>query len=82
MEALAKEIPPGFYTSIDEFSAVLPKDATFKPFGELLHSYTVNNGKLLCCHVSVGVQFETQFLVKFCCNHFIGLLAFAFRLKV
>ncbi|KAH3703489.1 histone acetyltransferase type B catalytic subunit-like [Dreissena polymorpha] len=39
--ALSKEIPPGYYTSIDDFSASVAKDATFKPFGELLHTYTV-----------------------------------------
>lgn len=38
---LAKEVPPGFYSNIDEFAASLPKDANFKPFGELLHSYSV-----------------------------------------
>ena len=43
---LAKEVPPGFYTNIDEFTTVLPKDATLKPFGELLHSYTVAKGML------------------------------------
>ncbi|XP_045209831.2 histone acetyltransferase type B catalytic subunit-like [Mercenaria mercenaria] len=40
--ALSKEMPPGYYTNIDDFSAALAKDANFKPYGELLHSYTVD----------------------------------------
>ncbi|KAL4228701.1 histone acetyltransferase 1 [Mactra antiquata] len=41
-EALSKEMPPGYYTNLDDFSAVLAKDANFKPYGDLLHSYTIN----------------------------------------
>ncbi|XP_060573241.1 histone acetyltransferase type B catalytic subunit-like [Ruditapes philippinarum] len=40
--SLSKELPPGYYTNIDDFSAALAKDVNFKPYGELLHSYTVN----------------------------------------
>ncbi|XP_052806790.1 histone acetyltransferase type B catalytic subunit-like [Mya arenaria] len=40
--SLAKEIPPGYYSNIDDFSAAIAKDTTFKPFGEKLHSYTVD----------------------------------------
>lgn len=43
--SLAKEVPPGFYTNLDEFGAAIAKDATFKPYGELLHSYTVAKGQ-------------------------------------
>ncbi|XP_046546607.1 histone acetyltransferase type B catalytic subunit-like [Haliotis rubra] len=42
LPTLTKELPPGFYTSRDEFITSLAKDANFKPFGEKLHSYTVN----------------------------------------
>lgn len=42
MEAVTKDMPPGFYTNLDDYSACLAKDANFKPYGELLHSYTVN----------------------------------------
>ncbi|KAK3612177.1 hypothetical protein CHS0354_016563 [Potamilus streckersoni] len=41
IKILAKEMPPGYYTNLDNFVAALPKDANFKPFGDLLHSYTV-----------------------------------------
>ena len=44
---LAKEIPPGYCTNKDEFVKLLPKDATFKPYGELLHSYKVDTGLLI-----------------------------------
>lgn len=50
MGALAKQIPPGFYTNIDEFSAAIAKDAVFKPYGELLHSYTVTKGRKFGWH--------------------------------
>ncbi|ESO94305.1 hypothetical protein LOTGIDRAFT_232538 [Lottia gigantea] len=38
---LAQEIPPGYYTNLDDFLATLPKEVNFKPFGEMLHSYKV-----------------------------------------
>ncbi|XP_052065182.1 histone acetyltransferase type B catalytic subunit-like [Mytilus californianus] len=44
METVAKEIPPGFVTNKDEFTRLLPKDASFKPYGEMLHSYKVSKG--------------------------------------
>lgn len=44
IETLAKEIPPGYCTNKDEFIKMLPKDATFKPYGEMLHSYKVTEG--------------------------------------
>ena len=46
METLAKVIPPGYCTNKDEFIKLLQKDASFKPFGEMLHSYKVSKGKL------------------------------------
>ena len=46
LDTLSKQIPPGFYSNMDDFSAVIAKDATFKPFGELLHSYTITKGKI------------------------------------
>ncbi|XP_061178259.1 histone acetyltransferase type B catalytic subunit-like [Saccostrea echinata] len=35
-------VPPGFLTSRDAFISSIPKDADFKPFGKLLHSFTVH----------------------------------------
>ena len=46
METLAKVIPPGYCTNKDEFIKLLQKDTSFKPFGEMLHSYKVSKGKL------------------------------------
>lgn len=39
---LSKHLQPGFLTNRDTFIAQLAKDKTFKPFGELLHTYTAN----------------------------------------
>uniref|UniRef100_A0A8C4Q9X8 Histone acetyltransferase type B catalytic subunit n=1 Tax=Eptatretus burgeri TaxID=7764 RepID=A0A8C4Q9X8_EPTBU len=41
VEGKIKEfIPLGYCTGADDFLALLSKDATFKPFGELIHLYT------------------------------------------
>ncbi|KAK2150607.1 hypothetical protein LSH36_399g07001 [Paralvinella palmiformis] len=37
---LSKHLQPGFLTNRDAFISQLTKDKTFKPFGELVHSYT------------------------------------------
>lgn len=42
LETLAKVLPPGYCTSKDEFIKLSQKDATFKPYGEMLHSYKVS----------------------------------------
>uniref|UniRef100_H2MSH2 histone acetyltransferase n=1 Tax=Oryzias latipes TaxID=8090 RepID=H2MSH2_ORYLA len=36
-------IPAGFTSNTDDFTSLLEKEANFKPFGTLLHSYTVHN---------------------------------------
>lgn len=36
-------IPPGFCTNIDNFISSLEKEANFKPFGTLLHTYSVHS---------------------------------------
>ncbi|XP_032821290.2 histone acetyltransferase type B catalytic subunit isoform X2 [Petromyzon marinus] len=38
---LRKYVPPGCCSNVDDFVSLLEKDASFKPFGELLHTYTV-----------------------------------------
>ncbi|OWF35869.1 histone acetyltransferase type B catalytic subunit-like [Mizuhopecten yessoensis] len=38
---LNSKLPPGYLTNKDMFTAYLEKDATFKPFGEMMHSYKV-----------------------------------------
>ncbi|XP_005104677.1 histone acetyltransferase type B catalytic subunit [Aplysia californica] len=38
---LAQELPPGYLTNLDTFKAALSDEATFKPFGEKIDSYTV-----------------------------------------
>ena len=37
--------PANFYTNKDRFIKELDKDTEFTPFGELVHSYTVEKGK-------------------------------------
>lgn len=36
-------IPPGFSCNTDDFISLLEKEANFKPFGNLLHTYKVHN---------------------------------------
>uniref|UniRef100_A0A3B3XYT9 Histone acetyltransferase type B catalytic subunit n=1 Tax=Poecilia mexicana TaxID=48701 RepID=A0A3B3XYT9_9TELE len=36
-------IPAGFTSNTDDFISLLEKEANFKPFGTMLHSYTVHN---------------------------------------
>lgn len=38
-----KIIPAGFTCNTDDFVSLLEKEANFKPFGTLLHTYTVHN---------------------------------------
>nr|CAG4641713.1 EOG090X06NC [Eurycercus lamellatus] len=42
--AISPKLQPGFTTNLDEFLASLNKEQSFKPPGELLHSYTINKG--------------------------------------
>uniref|UniRef100_A0A3B4AA45 Histone acetyltransferase type B catalytic subunit n=1 Tax=Periophthalmus magnuspinnatus TaxID=409849 RepID=A0A3B4AA45_9GOBI len=44
IEGKIREISPaGFTSNTDDFISLLDKDANFKPFGTLLHTYTVHN---------------------------------------
>lgn len=44
MESKIREIiPPGFCTNMDDFVSLLEKEVNFKPFGTLLHTYSVHN---------------------------------------
>ena len=45
MNILNDKLQPGYLTNSDDFIAQLAKDAKFKPFGNLVHSYTVSKGK-------------------------------------
>lgn len=36
-------VPAGFTCNTDDFISLLEKDANFKPFGTLLHTYTVHS---------------------------------------
>ncbi|CAE1300785.1 HAT1 [Acanthosepion pharaonis] len=42
---IAKMMPPGYLTNIDEFVNALSKEDTFRPPGEMLHSYKTENKK-------------------------------------
>jgi len=41
LKPLSEYYQPGYHTNIDDFSAALMKDASFRPFGELQHQYKV-----------------------------------------
>lgn len=36
-------VPAGFTSNTDDFVSLLEKEANFRPFGTLLHTYTVHN---------------------------------------
>ncbi|XP_067004965.1 histone acetyltransferase type B catalytic subunit isoform X2 [Anabrus simplex] len=42
MGQVSKVIQPGYKTNLDDFRNDLPKDASFVPYGELLHSFSVD----------------------------------------
>ncbi|XP_067934833.1 histone acetyltransferase type B catalytic subunit-like [Watersipora subatra] len=44
LRAISKHIPAGFCTNRDTFLALLEQDATFLPFGEIIHSYKRSKG--------------------------------------
>lgn len=44
MESKIREIiPPGFSRSVDDFVSLLEKEVNFKPFGVLLHTYSLHS---------------------------------------
>ncbi|KAG1688814.1 Histone acetyltransferase type B catalytic subunit [Nymphon striatum] len=40
MSIIAEKLQPGFISNIDDFSSSLDKDKSFRPHGELIHSFT------------------------------------------
>lgn len=46
LKAILEKLPSGVHTNIDEFVSLLPKEPTFRPYGELLHSFKVGKGGL------------------------------------
>lgn len=44
---IAEKLAPQVHDSLDSFIKSLKKDDTFRPHGELLHSFSIN-GNLLC----------------------------------
>jgi len=42
MASLSEYLQPGFITNINDFTARIPKEAAFKPYGEMIHSYKVH----------------------------------------
>ncbi len=44
MKILREKLDHEFMTNKDEFIACIAKDASFRPFGDLIHSYKVNKG--------------------------------------
>ncbi|XP_043242983.1 histone acetyltransferase type B catalytic subunit-like isoform X1 [Amphibalanus amphitrite] len=43
LKPVADKLPPKFFTNIDEFVKALDKDASFRPFGELHHTFSPNS---------------------------------------
>ena len=41
---MATKLQPGFMTNLDDFLSSVDKEETFKPFGELISTYTINSG--------------------------------------
>ncbi|KAH7946062.1 hypothetical protein HPB49_019894 [Dermacentor silvarum] len=46
LKTVLEKLPSGVHTNIDEFVSLLPKETTFRPFGELLHSFKIGKGGL------------------------------------
>ncbi|KAH9368815.1 hypothetical protein HPB48_004314 [Haemaphysalis longicornis] len=46
LKAILEKLPSGVHTNIDEFVSILPKEPTFRPYGELQHSFKVGKGGL------------------------------------
>ena len=46
MKVLNEYLQPGYDTNLEEFQKKIAKDATFVPYGELIHAYTVTKGEL------------------------------------
>ncbi|KAK2187191.1 hypothetical protein NP493_176g03011 [Ridgeia piscesae] len=52
MKILSSKLQPGYLTNLDDFTARIPKDVGFRPFGELMHSYKVKKaGEERCFQV-------------------------------
>lgn len=41
IKPIAEKIPPGYLTNVSDFVAALKKDASFKPYGQMLRQFTV-----------------------------------------
>jgi Histone acetyl transferase HAT1 N-terminus len=57
MRTIGEKLQPGFLTSLDEFTAAISRDASFYPYGELIHSYDVSKGK------SFTITFESLLML-------------------
>lgn len=44
IKPIAERIPPGYLTNLEDFTAALQKEATFRPFGELERRFTARSG--------------------------------------
>ena len=40
LKPVAEKLPPAFFNNMDDFVKALDKDASFRPFGELLHTFS------------------------------------------
>lgn len=44
--ALKKVLAPGYVTNLDTFVSLLDKDESFKPYGQMIHTFSVSPRKL------------------------------------
>lgn len=49
LKMIGEKLPPGFHSNVDNFVAALPKESRFRPFGSLLHSFTIDKGSPESC---------------------------------
>ena len=73
---LLDDLPPGYLTCLDQFRQALAEEATFRPFGELIDSYSVETRKNLCIFHESNLQ--VIFLVA---NYFIIIIDFKSLVK-
>lgn len=58
MRIVAEKIPPGFLVNLDTFLESLNKESSFKPHGELVHSFKTGRGVFL--FLLIFLDFVTQ----------------------
>lgn len=50
IKPIAERITPGYLTSLNDFTAAVQKDASFRPFGEMQRRFTIDLGEYSGVH--------------------------------